>query len=53
MTRLEEDSADLICRECGEQYDDGGDGYDGLCPSCADKEYGKGDEDHDPTQSPE
>jgi len=25
------------CRDCGEHYDDGGDGYDGLCPSCADK----------------
>lgn len=25
------------CRECGEHYEDGGDGYDGMCPSCADK----------------
>jgi hypothetical protein len=25
------------CRVCGEHYDLGGDGYDGLCPSCADK----------------
>lgn len=25
------------CRTCGERYDDCGDGYDGECPSCADK----------------
>lgn len=26
-----------ICRECGEPDTSGGDGFDGLCPSCADK----------------
>ena len=25
------------CRTCGEEYDLYGDGYDGECPSCADK----------------
>ncbi len=25
------------CRTCGESYEDGGDGYDGECPTCADK----------------
>jgi DNA mismatch endonuclease Vsr len=25
------------CRECGEPYPDGGDGWDGLCPDCADR----------------
>lgn len=24
------------CRECGDAYEDGGDGWDGMCPSCAD-----------------
>jgi hypothetical protein len=28
------------CRHCGEHYDEGGDGYDGMCPSCADKTDG-------------
>jgi hypothetical protein len=27
------------CRTCEDRYDDGGDGYDGECPSCADKTY--------------
>jgi hypothetical protein len=30
-------AADGKCRICGEEYPDGGDGYDGMCPSCADK----------------
>jgi hypothetical protein len=25
------------CRDCGEEYADGGDGYNGRCPDCADK----------------
>lgn len=25
-----------ICDTCGEHYDEGGDGFDGNCPSCAD-----------------
>lgn len=29
-----------ICRECDELFEEGGDGYDGLCPGCADKEFG-------------
>jgi len=34
------------CRVCGQRYELGGDGYDGLCPSCADKanEIADGDE---------
>lgn len=45
MTRTrEENAADLAfeedhCRTCGEQYGDGGDGYDGECPICADLTY--------------
>ena len=31
------DNDDDICRTCGEEYADGGDGFDGECPSCADK----------------
>ena len=27
---------DNKCRECGDEYSDGGDGWDGMCPSCAD-----------------
>ena len=26
-----------LCRKCGAKYPDGGDGYDGMCPDCADK----------------
>lgn len=26
-----------VCRTCGEPYEDGGDGFDGECPDCADK----------------
>jgi hypothetical protein len=34
------------CRDCGEKYDGYGDGYNGRCPSCADKaeEEGRADE---------
>ena len=35
---------DDLCRVCGDQYDDGGDGYDGMCPSCADKVENEGDD---------
>ena len=34
---LIEIDGDLPCRECGEPYEEGGDGWDGLCPSCADR----------------
>lgn len=27
------------CRTCDGGYSEGGDGYDGECPSCADKSY--------------
>jgi hypothetical protein len=30
---------DAYCRTCYEPYDGCGDGYDGECPSCADKTY--------------
>lgn len=26
-----------VCRDCGDAYDDDGEGYDGRCGSCADK----------------
>lgn len=32
-----EDEDENLCRTCGEEYDEGGDGYDGECPDCADK----------------
>ena len=32
-----EDEDENICRTCSETYAEGGDGYDGECPSCADK----------------
>jgi hypothetical protein len=32
-----DDDDDNTCRTCGEPYEEGGDGYDGECPSCADK----------------
>lgn len=30
-------SDDDVCRCCGDPYSSGGDGYDGMCPTCADK----------------
>jgi hypothetical protein len=30
------------CRDCGEEYADGGDGYNGRCPDCADKAEAEG-----------
>lgn len=40
------DDDDNKCRECGEEYADGGDGYNGRCPDCADKaeEEGRSDD---------
>lgn len=32
-----EAGVDNICRTCGEPYKEGGDGWDGECPDCADK----------------
>lgn len=32
----DEGRCENACTECGDHYADGGDGYDGLCPSCAD-----------------
>lgn len=34
-----DDDADPRCRTCGETYAEGGDGYDGECPSCADRSF--------------
>lgn len=31
------DEDENTCRTCGEPYEEGGDGFDGECPSCADK----------------
>lgn len=40
-TRLFEESQDMapsiLCRKCQEPYNEAGDGWDGLCPTCADK----------------
>lgn len=33
------DDAEEKCRTCGETYQDDGDGYDGECPSCADRSF--------------
>lgn len=38
---LENDQVDT-CAECGQQFELDGDGYDGLCPGCADKVHGQG-----------
>jgi hypothetical protein len=35
--RCKSRSPDDNCRTCGEHYCPGGDGFDGECPSCADK----------------
>lgn len=32
-----EEDAEPTCRTCGDRYEDGGDGWDGECPSCADR----------------
>jgi hypothetical protein len=34
---IEEDEDENVCRTCGEEYPEGGDGFDGECPDCADK----------------
>ena len=34
----------MECRTCGDVYPEGGDGWDGECPSCADKTYAKEEE---------
>lgn len=39
---LDTDYDEDLCDECGEHFDDGGDGFDGLCPSCADKAEAEG-----------
>ncbi|WP_143062010.1 hypothetical protein [Faunimonas pinastri] len=36
-TQAAEEENEDLCRTCGAQYEDGGDGFDGECPSCADK----------------
>jgi DNA-directed RNA polymerase subunit RPC12/RpoP len=36
---------DDACRDCGETYEDGGDGYNGRCPDCADKAEKEGKSD--------
>jgi hypothetical protein len=33
---IKDDDEDT-CRTCGEEYPEGGDGFDGECPNCADK----------------
>ena len=34
---LEQGEDEEACRECGKKYATCGDGYDGMCPDCADK----------------
>ena len=36
MFRVTVLNQDPVCRTCNEPYTDGGDGYDGRCPGCAD-----------------
>lgn len=36
LTEIDEDE-DGHCRTCGQPYEEGGDGYDGECPDCADQ----------------
>ena len=36
MFRITVINEDPLCRTCNRTYSDGGDGYDGRCPSCAD-----------------
>ena len=40
LTAMEEDLD--LCRDCGSDYPDGGDGYNGRCPDCADKAEAEG-----------
>lgn len=35
----EGDVNENLCRECGAELDDAGDGYDGLCGECADRHF--------------
>lgn len=35
------------CEECGEEFPDAGDGYDGLCPDCADRKIAAEDEENE------
>lgn len=42
------------CEECGTWYDEAsGDGYCGLCPSCADKEHDEDEEEYDHSRAKE
>jgi predicted nucleic acid-binding Zn-ribbon protein len=36
---MTERAATPRCRTCGQFYRDGADGYDGECPTCADKTF--------------
>lgn len=42
----------LICRTCGDPYRDYADGWDGECPSCADRRYLAEHPEDDPTSAP-
>jgi hypothetical protein len=33
----DEENATPVCKSCGEEFCEGGDGYDGRCASCADR----------------
>lgn len=41
----DDDDDDEVCRTCGERYPGFGDGWDGECPSCADRTHIKEEED--------
>lgn len=43
--RAADEDDDNICRTCGEWYADGGDGYDGECPTCADATFDQAERD--------
>ncbi|MDQ0961993.1 hypothetical protein QFZ66_005871 [Streptomyces sp. B4I13] len=35
----DDDPTHLVCRTCTEEYPEFGDGWEGECPSCADRTY--------------
>lgn len=34
----------ITCDSCNERFSEAGDGYDGLCPTCADRKFNEEDE---------
>lgn len=42
LTELDDDPDGDLCRDCAQPYEDGGDGYNGRCPDCADAAEAEG-----------